>query len=222
VNFGGTSASSPAAAGAIALMRQARPDLTGFGALGVLRSTGRAVTDRTLVVDVGGGSTELVLGGPGGVEFHVSLDLGCVRLTERFLGHDPPAPLELEACSAFVRSLLERRVPAGVTPEAAIGVAGTVTTLAALDLGLDEEVSERVHRHVMTAGWIDAEVGRLAEATVAERRARPGMHPDRAPVIVAGAIVVRETLRHFGLELLEASEHDIMHGAALAAAENAE
>ncbi|HLB04492.1 MAG TPA: Ppx/GppA phosphatase family protein [Gaiellaceae bacterium] len=185
-------------------------------------ASGRTVADRTLVVDVGGGSTELVLGGPGGVEFHVSLDLGCVRLTERFLAHDPPAPPELEACSAFVRSLLERQVPAEVKPDTAIGVAGTVTTLATLDLGLDVEVPEHVHGHLMAAGWIAAEVDRLAEATVAERRARPGIHPDRAPVIVAGAIVIRETLLHFGLELLEASEHDIMHGAALAAAESAE
>jgi len=184
-------------------------------------ASGREVAARTLVVDVGGGSTELVLGGPEGVRFHVSLDLGCVRLTERFLGHDPPARAELEACSAFVRTLLEERVPAEVQPEAAIGVAGTVTTFATLDLGLDEEVPERVHGHVMTREWIATEVDGLALATVEELRARPGIHRDRASVIVAGGIVVRETLTHFGLESLQASEHDVMHGAALTAAEGA-
>jgi exopolyphosphatase/guanosine-5'-triphosphate,3'-diphosphate pyrophosphatase len=184
-------------------------------------ASGCDVADRTLLVDVGGGSTELVLGGPEGVCFHVSLDLGCVRLTERFLRHDPPARAELEACSAFVCKLLEERVPAEVRPEVAIGVAGTVTTLATLDLGLDEEVLERVHGHVMASAWIAGEAERLAVATVAELRARPGIHQDRAPVIVAGAIVVRETIRHFALDALEASEHDVMHGAALAAAETA-
>ena len=182
-------------------------------------ASGREMVAGTLLVDVGGGSTELVLGGPGGVEFHVSLDLGCVRLTERFLVHDPPAQEELAACAAYVRSVLAERVPTWVAPAAAIGVAGTVTTLATLDLGLEEEVPERVHGHVMSAEWITVEVGRLASATVAGLRARPGIHHDRAPVIVAGAIVLREALAHFGLATLEASERDIMHGAALVAAE---
>src|SRR5918995_6013311 len=108
-------------------------------------TAGRLLGPGTLVVDVGGGSTELVVGGPEGVDFHVSLDAGCVRMTERFLASDPPATAELDACAAAVRALLAERVPDAVrgSVRAGIGVAGTVTTLAALDLGLAEWDPER-------------------------------------------------------------------------------
>ena len=172
----------------------------------------REVAQETLVVDVGGGSTELILGGPDGVSFHKSLDLGCVRLTERF----PSAP---EAAAEHVRTVLADRIPADVEARHAIGVAGTITQLATLDLGLEEEDPELVHGHRMESAWIESEVARLAALPLDELRRLRGMHPERAPVIVAGAVVVRETLAHFGLAELEVSEHDIMHGAALAAAE---
>src|SRR5918998_2478 len=133
-------------------------------------SSDRPLRDGTLVVDVGGGSTELVAGGPDGVAFYESLDLGCVRLTERFLAGDPPADGELAACRQAVRALFEERVPDGVRAHAAIGVAGTVTTLAALDLGLAEEDPELIHGHRLDAAWIEAGLARLAAATVAELR----------------------------------------------------
>ncbi len=170
-------------------------------------TAGRALEPDTLIVDVGGGSTELVLGGPEGVSFHTSLDLGCVRLTERF-GDD------LEACAAHVRSELR-----GVEPGSAIGVAGTVTALAALDLGLVEYDPERVHGHVLTRKAVEQQLERLAALPVEERRRVPGLDPERAPVIVAGAVIVREVLKRYDLEALEASERDILQGAALAAAE---
>lgn len=182
-------------------------------------SSGRAVAEGTLVVDVGGGSTELILGTSDGVAFHESLDLGCVRLTERFFKSDPPAPRELTDCAGYVQSLLNERVPPGLQATRAIGVAGTVTTLATLDLGLEEEDPERVHGHVLETAWIADELTRLSRTPVARLRERRGLHPERAPVIVAGAVVVLETLRYFGFDELEVSEHDIMHGAALAAAE---
>jgi exopolyphosphatase / guanosine-5'-triphosphate,3'-diphosphate pyrophosphatase len=182
-------------------------------------AAGRELEPDTLVVDVGGGSTELVVGGPDGVSFHQTLDLGCVRLTERFLVHDPPRPEELARCRDFVRSLLAEHVPETVRPRAAIGVAGTVTQLATLDLHLEEERPGLVHHHRMSAAWIEEELGRLAASTVAEIRARRGMNPDRAPVFVAGAACVAEILAHLGLPELEVSEQDIMHGGALAAAE---
>ena len=175
-------------------------------------SAGRDVAPGTVVIDVGGGSTELILGGPDGVAFHTSLDLGCVRLTERF-GTD------FGAAAAHVRDVLAGSVPAEVRPRAAIGVAGTITTIATLDLGLDEEDPEVVHGHRLSAETVAAWTERLEGMTVEEIRALRGMHPDRAPVIAAGAVVVHETLAYFGLETLEVSEHDIMHGAALAAAE---
>jgi exopolyphosphatase / guanosine-5'-triphosphate,3'-diphosphate pyrophosphatase len=174
-------------------------------------TAGRMLGERTLVVDIGGGSTELILGGPAGVEFHASLDLGCVRLTERF----PSAP---EAAAEHVRATLEDRVPTNVRPRQAIGVAGTITQLATLDLGLDEEDPEIVHSHRLTMATVGAQVDRLATMPVEEIRRLKGMHPERAPVILAGAIVVRETLSHFDLDELEVSERDIMHGAALEAA----
>jgi exopolyphosphatase/guanosine-5'-triphosphate,3'-diphosphate pyrophosphatase len=181
-------------------------------------AAGRAVEERTLVLDVGGGSTELVLGGPDGVAYQESFDLGCVRLTERFLAGDPPSAEQVDACAAHVRTLLAE-VPEDVRPRVAVGVAGTVTTLATLDLGLDEEVPELVHGHRLRATWIGEQTACLSSISVSEIRALRGMHPDRAPVILAGALVVREALARFGVDGLEVSEQDNMHGAALAAAE---
>ena len=99
------------------------------------------------------------------------------------------------------------------------GDAGTITTIATVYLGLEEENPEVVHGHRLSAETVAAWTDRLEGMTVEEIRALRGMHPDRAPVIAAGAVVVHETLVYFGLETLEVSEHDIMHGAALAAAE---
>jgi len=170
---------------------------------------GRAPAPGTMVVDVGGGSTELIL-----ADWHKSLDLGCVRLTERFLHSDPPSPKELDACLGHIRALL----PAEPAPTRAIGVAGTVTTLAVLSLGLDDEDIALLHGNTMSREWIEAEVARLAAMPLAGLQALRGMHPDRAPVIVAGAVILREVMRHFDLPAIEVSEHDILDGAALEAA----
>ena len=163
----------------------------------------------TLIVDIGGGSTELI-----GADQRISLDIGAVRLTERHLPSDPPTDAELAACATAVRSVL----PDGPRPERAIGVAGTITSLAALDLGLAEYDPERVHGHRLTLDGVQQQLSRLASMPLAERREVPALDPDRAPVIVAGAVILREVLGHFGLEEIEASERDILHGAALEAA----
>jgi exopolyphosphatase/guanosine-5'-triphosphate,3'-diphosphate pyrophosphatase len=181
-------------------------------------ATDRMIDTETLVVDIGGGSTELVAGGLDSLRFHDSLDLGCVRLTERFLRSDPPRDDELEECAAAVRSLLGERVPGEVRPAAAIGVAGTVTSLAALDLGLAEYDPERVHGHRLSRESVGVQLERLASLPVARRRDVPSLEPERAPVIVAGAVILRAVLDHFDLAELEASERDILHGAALEAA----
>ena len=182
-------------------------------------STGRKVAEDTLVIDIGGGSTELVVGGPDGLRFHDSLDLGGVRLTERFLHSDPPTEEELEACGAVVRALLAERVPREVRPRTAIGVAGTITSLAALDLGLAEYDPDRVHGHRLSREGVLRQLERLASLPLAERRELPALDPDRAPVIVAGAVILHEALEYFDLDAIEASERDILDGAALAAAE---
>jgi exopolyphosphatase / guanosine-5'-triphosphate,3'-diphosphate pyrophosphatase len=166
----------------------------------------------TLVLDIGGGSTELIVD-----DFHVSLDLGSVRYTERFVNTDPPTPAELEQCAAATRAVLRERVRARA--DAAVGVAGTVTTLAALDLGLETYDRERVHDHRLSVDGARRQLDRLAALPLAERREVPALEPERAPVIVAGAVILTETLAFFGLDAIEVSERDILDGIALAATE---
>jgi exopolyphosphatase/guanosine-5'-triphosphate,3'-diphosphate pyrophosphatase len=184
-------------------------------------TSGRSVDSGTVIVDLGGGSTELVAGGPGGVGWHDSLDIGSVRLTERFLQGDPPTEEELAACAAAVQALLAERVPDEIREQtsAAIGVAGTITSIAALALGLEEYDSEQVHGSRLTAAALGEQLDRLASVPLLERRKLRPLDPERAPVIVAGAIIARETLSFFGLDVLEISERDILDGAALAAAD---
>jgi exopolyphosphatase/guanosine-5'-triphosphate,3'-diphosphate pyrophosphatase len=167
---------------------------------------GRELEPGTLVLDIGGGSTELISDGS-----RTSLDLGSIRLTERFLHSDPPTGEELESAAGAVRDALPDLEPAQV-----IGVAGTITTLAALELG--EYDPERVHGYRISRDAVDAQLERLASLPLAERRGLPGLEPERAPVIVAGVVIVREVLDRYGLDSLEASERDILHGAALDAA----
>jgi exopolyphosphatase/guanosine-5'-triphosphate,3'-diphosphate pyrophosphatase len=177
-------------------------------------SAGRPVLDETLLVDIGGGSTELVLCSRGAVVSSTSIDVGCVRLTERFLGSDPPTQPELAAAAAHLRALLPT-----LDAPTAIGVAGTVTTLATLDLGLAAYDSERTHGHHISREAVDEQLARLAGLTVEERRRVPGIEPGRAPVIVAGLVVLREIMEAYALDEIEVSERDILHGAAFAAAE---
>lgn len=177
-------------------------------------TSGRPPLDGTLVVDIGGGSTELVLATNGDVAFSTSLDVGCVRITERFLGSDPPSRPELAAAGAYVRSLLPE-----LAASAAIGVAGTVTTLATLDLGDSEYDPERTHGYRMPLSSVEEQLERLAALTTDERVGVPGIEPGRAPVIVAGIVVLREVMRAYSLEEIEVSERDVLHGAAFAAAE---
>jgi exopolyphosphatase / guanosine-5'-triphosphate,3'-diphosphate pyrophosphatase len=181
----------------------------------------RSVETGTVIVDIGGGSTELVAGGPEGVRWHDSLDIGSVRLTERFLKSDPPTAEELDACAEAVRALLPDRVPDEVRgdTQTAIGVAGTITSLAALALGLEEHDRDRVHGSKLTAGTLEEQLDRLASVPLDVRRQMRPLDPDRAPVIVGGAVIAREVLSFFGLRVLEISERDILDGAALAAAE---
>jgi exopolyphosphatase / guanosine-5'-triphosphate,3'-diphosphate pyrophosphatase len=166
-----------------------------------LRGVG-ALEPGTLVVDIGGGSTEVQVVGSAVQE---SLDVGCVRMTERF-GED------VSAIRQHVRGLLP-----SARPERAVGVAGTVTTIASLDLGLTEYEPDRIHRHRVSREAVAEQTARLASMTVAER-ARI-IEPGRAPVIVAGAAILSEVLDFYDLDAIEASERDILHGAALAAAE---
>jgi exopolyphosphatase/guanosine-5'-triphosphate,3'-diphosphate pyrophosphatase len=179
-------------------------------------------TGRTLVIDIGGGSTEFVIGTPGDAPgFHVSTQAGSVRQTERHLHGDPPKPDELDALRQEVRGLIERSVPddlrAGV--ERGIAVAGTATQLAAVDQALEDahDDAEAVEGHRLTREAIARMLGLLASQPLADRRAVQGLDPDRAPTIVAGAAILLEAVETFGLGAVEVARADILHGATLAA-----
>ena len=167
-------------------------------------TTGRADDRETVVIDIGGGSTEYVVGRPGeDPGFHTSTQMGSVRHTERFLHTDPPTREELDALAADVRAT----VP-DVRPEHAIAVAGTATSLAAID------GAEAVHGYLLSLAACERIAATLAALPVKERRGVEGLHPDRAPTIVAGATILTESIRTLGLDEVEVSDRDILHGAA--------
>jgi exopolyphosphatase/guanosine-5'-triphosphate,3'-diphosphate pyrophosphatase len=175
-------------------------------------------TEPTLVVDIGGGSTELIVGSGGEIEFHASLQAGVVRHTERHISSDPPTAVELESLAADVRGLIGQATGDGPEVGEGIAVAGTPTSLAAIDLRLEPYDPLRVHGHRLELPAIQRMLSRLASVPLAERVEIPGLHADRAPTIVAGVIILVETMRAFGLERIEVSEHDILYGTAISAA----
>jgi exopolyphosphatase/guanosine-5'-triphosphate,3'-diphosphate pyrophosphatase len=144
-----------------------------------------------------------------------------VRGTEQFLHGDPPTAAELESLAAAARTTLSAGIPADVagSVRTLVGVAGTITTAAALDLGLDAYDPERVHGRVVTARAFEGVLARLGALPLEERRRVPSLEPERAPVILAGLVIAYEAMRHLGVDRLEASERDLLHGVALAAAE---
>ena len=156
----------------------------------------------TLLVDIGGGSTELALDG-----FRTSLPMGSGRFTER---HGEDVGASIQAARALLPEL---------DPQGAVGVAATITSIAALDLGLEEYDRARVHGHVLTRDGARAQVERLAALSLEERRGVPALDPDRAPVIVAGGAILLAILDDYGLGSIRVSERDLLDGAALAAAE---
>jgi exopolyphosphatase/guanosine-5'-triphosphate,3'-diphosphate pyrophosphatase len=185
--------------------------------LGATAARDRDDPTQLLVIDIGGGSTELVVGAHGEVDFHVSTQAGVVRHAERHLHTDPPAPDEMRALAADVREILENSVPGSVRErvEAAVAVAGTPTQVAAIDLVLEPYDASRVEGYVVSTSRLAEIRATLAALPLEERRKVPGLHPDRAPTIVAGTIVLGEVLEAFGLGAFEVSERDILWGVAL-------
>ena len=170
-------------------------------------TAGRADGAETVVIDIGGGSTEYVAGRPGSDPgFHTSTQMGSVRHTERFLHSNPPTRRELDELAADVRATVPR-----VEVERGIAVAGTATSLAAID-GAAEP-----HGYVLSLEACERVTAMLAAMTVDERRSVKGLHPDRAPTIVAGGTILTESLRVLGLPEVEVSERDILHGSAATA-----
>jgi len=176
------------------------------------------VADSPLVLDVGGGSSELTLGSAGGAVRAVSLPLGAGRSTDRWIRSDPPVPEEIaavreEAARLFaeIRGDFER----GSTERRLVGVAGTVTTLAALDLGLEAYDAAIVHLHTLSLDVVRGLVARLRAMTTEERAALPCMQAGRAPVIVAGAVIVMAAMETLGYDELTVSECDLLDGLVL-------
>jgi exopolyphosphatase/guanosine-5'-triphosphate,3'-diphosphate pyrophosphatase len=177
----------------------------------------RAGDEELVVIDIGGGSTELVTGHGDDVDFHVSMQAGVVRLSERHLHTDPPAPDEVGALVGDFRAILADALPGDVAARvrAAIAVAGTPTSAASIELRLEPYDPTRTHGHVLREGTLEGQLAFLAAMPLSERRDVPGLHPDRAPTIVAGVAMLLECMRAFGLEQVEVSEHDLLRGAAL-------
>jgi exopolyphosphatase/guanosine-5'-triphosphate,3'-diphosphate pyrophosphatase len=167
----------------------------------------------TLVIDIGGGSTELIVGTGAEVTFHVSTQVGVVRHTERHLHGDPPSPQELASLRQEAAATFGAEVPDDVSATEAIAVAGTATQCAAIALG--EYDRERVQGHVLAREELEETLAMLAALPLARRRQVPGLDPDRAPTIVSGAAILLEVLGAFGLERVEVSENDILRGVAL-------
>jgi exopolyphosphatase/guanosine-5'-triphosphate,3'-diphosphate pyrophosphatase len=185
--------------------------------LGATSGRDPADTSPILVVDVGGGSTELIVGRGRSVDFCVSMQVGVVRQTERYLADDPPTCPQLDALAADVAAEIERSVPEHIrrsTPRA-IAVAGTATSCAAIDQALDPYDPSRVHGYEVRLATLKLLLARLAALDLDQRRRVKGLHPDRAPTIIAGAIILIRALSAFRIDGYEASEHDILHGVAL-------
>jgi exopolyphosphatase/guanosine-5'-triphosphate,3'-diphosphate pyrophosphatase len=197
--------------------------LCGLSLAGEPHDASDAIPEAINVFDVGGGSTEVVHGVRTGRTWQVaaasSIDVGSVRMTERYVRHDPPLPSELEAVAEATREELGRlkREAADV----AVGIAGTVTTLAAVHLGLSRYEAARIHGLRLSRADVDGIVERVAHASVAARRAMPGMEPKRADVIGAGAIVVGEVLRWLGARSMVVSDRGVRWGLAVQMAERA-
>lgn len=170
-----------------------------------------------LVVDIGGGSTEFVLGDAGGVRAARSVDVGCVRLTERHLHGDPPTADEIGSSEADIRAALAEVAAAVPVGEAAtlVGLAGSVTTVAALALRLPAYDAEAIHGSRIPVGAVRSVTAGLLTATRERRAASPVMHPGRVDVIGAGALVLRVVMDAFALDEVVVSEHDILDGIAL-------
>jgi exopolyphosphatase/guanosine-5'-triphosphate,3'-diphosphate pyrophosphatase len=170
-----------------------------------------------VVIDVGGGSTELVVGHGADVDFHVSTQAGVVRQTERFIRSDPPRPEELQQLQAEAGEIFERAVPRDIRAEVTTGiaVAGTATSSASILQELDPYDPTKVHGFRLLRAQCEMLLPRLAAMTTEQRRHVTGLHPDRAPAIVAGVILLIEAMRCFDLDEVEVSEHDILRGAAL-------
>jgi exopolyphosphatase/guanosine-5'-triphosphate,3'-diphosphate pyrophosphatase len=178
----------------------------------------RAAVGTGVLVDIGGGSTEILLSDAGAVTDRHSFQLGSVRVTERFLaGQDVLDRESMHAARAAIRSELRTRFPDPRVSDLAIGVAGTATTVSAILLDHETYDPDAVHGFSFTREDVDSIIDRLAALPLTQRRAVRGLEPDRAPVIVGGLLILSEVLEQFQIARIETSERDILDGIALMA-----
>jgi exopolyphosphatase/guanosine-5'-triphosphate,3'-diphosphate pyrophosphatase len=187
--------------------------LTFLGAM----SDRREPSEPTVVIDIGGGSTEFIVGVGRAARFHTSLPAGVVRMSERHIHSDPPAPEELRRLAEDTRAIFLEGLPSEERSPVrqGVAVAGTATSAAAIDQKLDPYDPVRVHGYPLPLATVELLLARLAAMDEARRRGLAGLDPDRAPTIVAGLVLLVEALRAFELDRAEVSEHDILHGGAL-------
>ena len=167
-----------------------------------------------LVVDIGGGSTEFILGDQE-VQGVISCDIGCVRLTEKWFEHDPPLPEELSSCLSIVEGHLDdvkREIPQALNAATFIGLAGTVSCTAAVEQGLQEYDRDKIHHFRLSKEAVEDVFRTLATETKAERLDNPGMEEERSDVIVGGLCVLVKVMRSFGFKECLVSEADILDG----------
>jgi exopolyphosphatase/guanosine-5'-triphosphate,3'-diphosphate pyrophosphatase len=191
--------------------------LTFLGAMSNRAGGDLAAAEPTVVIDIGGGSTEFIVGRGRAAGFHVSLPVGVVRMSERHIHSDPPVPEELGGLALDVRAIFLSGLPPQerAPVKRGIAVAGTATSAAAIDLELDPYNPARVHGYRLLLGTVELLLARAADMTEEQRRELVGLDPDRAPTIVAGLIVLTEALRAFELDEITVSEHDILFGGAM-------
>jgi exopolyphosphatase/guanosine-5'-triphosphate,3'-diphosphate pyrophosphatase len=166
-----------------------------------------------LVVDIGGGSTEFVLG-TAEPDAAISVDIGCVRMTERHLVDDPPTAQQIAAAERDIEAAVGRAlaVVPGRDAHTLVGLAGSVTTVTGLALGLDRYRPEAIHHARISYAQVATVTGELLGMTRSQRLELPVMHPGRADVIGAGALILRVLMQQIGLDAVVASEHDILDG----------
>jgi exopolyphosphatase/guanosine-5'-triphosphate,3'-diphosphate pyrophosphatase len=185
--------------------------------LGAMSDRDGGSTEPTVVIDIGGGSTEFIVGVNRTASFHVSVQAGVLRMSERHIHSDPPPPAELQDLAADTRAIFRESLPRAQRDAvtSAIAVAGTATSAAAIDQELDPYDPERVHGYQLLRATVQLLIARLADLSEAQRRQVVGLHPDRAPTIVAGMILLDEAMGLFDLDRVEVSEHDILRGGTL-------
>ena len=195
-----------------------RPELISGDEEATLEFTGAthglAEPEPYLLIDVGGGSTEFIAGASK-PDALISIDVGCVRLTEQYLHSDPPTPEELSVAVGVVRDFLadvDRAVPGAAHAKTLIGTAGTIWTMGAIELGVDASDSARIHHSRLSRAAVEEIFRTLATEPIAVRRHNPGLEPGRVDVIVGGVIVIVTAMRHWGFDELLVSEADILDG----------